>query len=63
MNARERFERVERATDLPLALLALLIVPALVLENRADSAVLPQVAHSLNWIVRLAVVGNTSGSC
>jgi len=61
MNARERFERVERATDLPLALLALLIVPALVLEDRADGAVLRQVAHSLNWIVWLAFVAEYFG--
>src|SRR6185436_4792965 len=56
MNARERFERVERATDLPLALLALLIVPALILEDRAESAVLRQIAHGLNWFVWLAFV-------
>jgi len=61
MNARERFERVERATDLPLALLALLIVPALILEDRADSAVLRQMAHSVNWIVWLAFVAEYLG--
>src|SRR5262245_31066597 len=31
------FERLERATDIPLAFLALLIVPALILEERAQS--------------------------
>ena len=61
MNARERFERVERATDLPLALLALLIVPALILEDRADSAALRQVAHGLNWLVWLAFVAEYVG--
>jgi voltage-gated potassium channel len=61
MNARERFERVERATDLPLALLALLIVPALILEDRADSAALRQIAHGLNWIVWLAFVAEYLG--
>src|SRR5438034_185185 len=35
--ARERFERFERWTDLPLAFLALLIVPALILEESAQS--------------------------
>jgi hypothetical protein len=54
VNARERFERLEKATDLPLALLALLIVPALVLEERATSEVLRTVAHAINWIVWLA---------
>jgi voltage-gated potassium channel len=52
--ARERFERLERATDLPLAFLALLIVPALVLEERAASATLRQAASAINWIVWLA---------
>jgi hypothetical protein len=56
MKPRERFERLERATDLPLALLALLIVPALILEDRAASATLRQIAHGLNWIVWLAFV-------
>jgi voltage-gated potassium channel len=54
MNAKERFERLETATDLPLALLALLIVPALVLEERATSPLLREVAHGINWIVWLA---------
>ncbi len=54
MNAKERFERLERATDLPLALLALLIVPALVLEEHATSVLLKEVAAGINWIVWLA---------
>jgi voltage-gated potassium channel len=54
MTAKERFERLEKATDLPLALLALLIVPALILEERATSTILRDVAHGINWIVWLA---------
>jgi len=54
MSARERFERLEKATDLPLALLALLIVPALVLEERATSEILRAIAHTINWIVWVA---------
>ena len=54
MNAKARFERLEKATDLPLALLALLIVPALILEERATSTILRDVAHGINWIVWLA---------
>src|SRR5436853_326114 len=36
--AKARFDRIERATDLPMAVLALLIVPALILEESAQSA-------------------------
>src|SRR5437660_11808624 len=54
MNAKERFERLEKATDLPLALLALLIVPALILEERATSTWLRDIAVGINWIVWLA---------
>jgi voltage-gated potassium channel len=52
--ARRRFERFERATDLPIAVLALLVVPALVLEEYAQSAGVRTFAHVLNWIVWLA---------
>jgi len=34
---RTRFQQFERLTDLPLAVLALLIVPALILEERATN--------------------------
>ena len=54
MTAKERFERLEKATDLPLAFLAFLIVPALILEERATSALLRNAAHGINWIVWLA---------
>jgi hypothetical protein len=54
LNARERFERIERASDLPMAVLALLIVPALILEERAKSAGVRQLAVGLNWVVWLA---------
>src|SRR5437867_10591076 len=52
--AKARFERIERATDMPMAVLALLIVPALILEERAQSAGVRQIASGLNWIVWLA---------
>ena len=54
MRAKARFERLERATDIPLAILALLVVPALVLEERGTSENLRQAAHAINWIVWLA---------
>jgi voltage-gated potassium channel len=60
-NARERFERLERATDIPLAALALLVVPALVLEERGSSENLRQVAHAINWIVWVAFCGEYVG--
>jgi voltage-gated potassium channel len=52
--AQRRFERLERATDLPIALLALLVVPALVLEEYAQSAGVRTFALVLNWTVWLA---------
>ncbi len=54
LSKRERFERLERATDIPLALLALLIVPALILEDRASNPLIRDAAHAVNWIVWLA---------
>jgi voltage-gated potassium channel len=54
LNVKDRFDRLEKATDVPLALLALLIVPALVLEDRASSPLLREAAHAINWIVWLA---------
>src|SRR5438552_1678892 len=52
--AQARFERIERATDLPMAVLALLIVPALILEESATSTAVRDVAAALNWVVWLA---------
>lgn len=54
MDARRRFEQVEKATDLPLAALALLVVPALVLEESGTSQAIRVAAHAANWIVWLA---------
>ncbi len=50
----ETFARFERATDLPLAVLALAIVPALLLEERAHSPAIRSLATSINWVVWLA---------
>ena len=60
-SARERFERIERATDVPMAVLALLIVPALILEERARSIGVRQIANGLNWVVWLAFCGEFLG--
>jgi hypothetical protein len=51
---RERFERFEHAIDLPLAFLALLIVPAIILKERAQSTLVREVAITVNWVVWLA---------
>jgi voltage-gated potassium channel len=59
--AKARFERIEHGTDLPMAILALLIVPALILEERAQSAGVRQIALGLNWIVWLAFCGEFVG--
>ena len=56
----ERFDRFARAVELPLALLALLIVPALVLENHAQTRELREAATLVNWIVWLAFCGEYS---
>jgi voltage-gated potassium channel len=61
VNAKARFERLERATDLPLAALALMVVPALVLEDRGTSEGVRQAAHAVNWIVWLAFAGEYVG--
>jgi voltage-gated potassium channel len=61
LNGKERFQRLEKATDIPLAILALLVVPALVLEERSTSDGLRQVAHGINWIVWLAFCGEYVG--
>jgi voltage-gated potassium channel len=48
------FQRLCRLTELPLALLALLIVPALILEERSENSGWREAATIANWIVWLA---------
>ncbi len=50
------FQRLCRLTELPLALLALLIVPALILEERSQNTGWREAATIANWIVWLAFV-------
>jgi len=47
-------ERVVRRLEWPVAILALLIVPALVLEDRTSDPALRWAAHITNWIVWIA---------
>lgn len=48
---RQQWARAEHALEWPVAVLALLIVPALVLEDRAGDWRLREAAHVANWIV------------
>jgi voltage-gated potassium channel len=47
-------ERLVKALEWPMAIMALLVVPALVLENRATDPRLREIAHVINWIVWIA---------
>jgi voltage-gated potassium channel len=49
-----RFERFARATELPVAILALLIVPALALEEHARTLQVREIAIGINWVVWVA---------
>lgn len=57
MNSRTRFERFEKLTDLPIAFLALLIVPALLLEERPGPDWIHKAATGINWLVWLVFCG------
>jgi voltage-gated potassium channel len=52
-----RLERVLRACDVPMGLLALAVVPAIVLEDRATDPLLRSIANGVNWFVWLAFCG------
>jgi voltage-gated potassium channel len=49
-----RLEEIEHLLEWPMAILALAVVPALVLEERATSSALRSTAVAVNWIVWLA---------
>lgn len=46
--------RIQTAPEWPLGLLALLVIPALIIEERAASPWLRQAAVALNWTIWLA---------
>src|SRR5215467_11271034 len=54
---RVRFERFAAMTEPPVAVLALLIAPALVVESHAKTALVRDLAHGVNWIIWLAFCG------
>jgi voltage-gated potassium channel len=49
-----RFDRFVAATELPIALLALLIAPALIVEGHTTTPLVRDVARGVNWVVWLA---------
>lgn len=51
---RPRWARVEKVLEWPIVFLALLVVPALVLEERTTDPALRAIAHTLNWVVWVA---------
>jgi voltage-gated potassium channel len=54
MDRESFFGRFTRMAELPLALLALLIIPALLIEDRAEDVRLREVALAINWFVWVA---------
>src|SRR5260221_6766428 len=52
-----RLERIADRLEWPIAILALLIVPALVLEEYGTDARLREAAYVTNWVVWLAFCG------
>jgi voltage-gated potassium channel len=51
-----RYARIERALEWPVAILALAVVPALIIEDRTTSESLRRTAITINWIAWLAFV-------
>jgi voltage-gated potassium channel len=47
----QRLRRLGEQLDWPVGLLALLVVPALILENRSTSPDVQRIAFAINWIV------------
>jgi voltage-gated potassium channel len=51
-----RFSRLGRALEWPMAILAVAVVPALIVEDRTTSASVRNIAIAVNWIAWLAFV-------
>lgn len=51
---RARFDRLVATTELPIAALALLIAPALIVEGHATTPLLRDIARGVNWVIWLA---------
>jgi voltage-gated potassium channel len=57
MTRRARLELFLAASEMPVAVLALLIAPAIVLQSHARSVALREVAYAANWSIWLALCG------
>jgi hypothetical protein len=53
---RRRVENLLKSLEWPMAILALLVVPALILEDRTTHAGLRSLCNAINWFVWLAFV-------
>ena len=53
---RRRVDRLLKSLEWPLAILALLVVPALILEDRTTSPTVRSLCNAVNWFVWLAFV-------
>jgi voltage-gated potassium channel len=53
-----RLERLVRALEWPLAVLALLVIPVLVMEERATTPEIRQLAVVVNWVIWIAFAGD-----
>jgi len=53
----ERLQRFARATEWPLAILALAIIPSLLLDDHANGAAFHRWSEVLNWVVWVAFCG------
>ena len=51
-----RWQRMLRRFEWPMALLALLIIPVLVMEERATTPEMRGVAMATNWVIWIAFV-------
>lgn len=51
-----RLEAIVHRLEVPVALLALLVIPALVIEERATSPELQRVAVAVNWLICIVFV-------
>jgi hypothetical protein len=49
-------KRVVKAFEWPMAILALLVIPVLVMEDRATTPQLREVALAINWVIWIAFV-------
>jgi len=56
-----RFEAFVTATEMPVATLALLVAPVLVLESHTDRALVRHIAHGVNWAIWLVFCGEYLG--